>query len=78
MAIALAYFTGITLIVGWSLPEGAAMYRRAERTMHLADTGFSGATTAPAKLMPATGRTAEQGELRGMRCHRIGAYDRHA
>ena len=57
MAIALAYFTGITLIVGWSLPEGAAAYRRAERTMHLPDTGISGATTVPAKLMPATGRT---------------------
>jgi len=54
MAIALAYFTGITVIVGLSLPEGAAMYRRAERAMHLPDTGFS---SVPAKLMPATGRT---------------------
>jgi hypothetical protein len=56
MAIALAYFTGITLIVGWSLSEGAAAYRRAERTMPLPDTGISGATTVPAKLVPATGR----------------------
>ena len=54
MAIALAYFTGITVIVGLSLPEGAAAYRRAERTIDLADTGFSGAWTVPAKLMPAT------------------------
>ena len=56
IAIALAYFTGITLIVGWSLPEEAAVHRRAERTMHPPDIGFSGAATVPAKLMLATGR----------------------
>lgn len=40
MAIAFAYFTGITLIVGWSLPERAAAYRRAERTLQLPGGGL--------------------------------------
>jgi hypothetical protein len=57
MAIALAYFTGITLIVSWSLPDGGAADRRAELAMRLPDTGVSGATPAPAKPMPVTGGT---------------------
>jgi len=56
MAIALAYFIGITLIAGLSLPEGADFSRSAEQTMQLPDTGSSAARTVPANLMPATAR----------------------
>ena len=57
LAIALGYFTGITLIVGWSLPEGGARYRRAELAMQLPDTRVSGEMAGSANLIPATGRT---------------------
>jgi len=43
MAIALAYFIGITLIAGLSLPEGADFSRSAEQTMQVPDTGSSAA-----------------------------------
>jgi hypothetical protein len=56
MVIALAYFTGITLIVGWALPHEAAAGRGATPVTGSPDTGVSRATAAPAKPMRATTR----------------------
>jgi hypothetical protein len=53
IAIALGYLTGVTLIVGWSLADGAVAYRRAELATSLPGSGASHATTEPARLVRA-------------------------
>ncbi len=65
IAIALGYFTGITLIVGWSLPDGAVPYRRVQPAMSLPDSGASRATTESAHLMPAKGATRSKANCAG-------------
>ena len=57
IAIALIYFTGLTGIVGCSLPDGVAAGRRAELPTHQENTAISDEAVAPAKPMLATRRT---------------------
>ena len=77
LAIALGYFTGIMLIVGWSIPDRAATDRRANLAMRVPDKRVSARRQRP-ESDPCDRQDAEPGELLGMRCHRVGAHDRPA
>ncbi len=78
IAIALAYFAGISLIVGWSLPDGVAADRPADVAMRLPEPGDIQAAAAFAKPIADAGKTRSRVNCAGCGVIESVQQDRYA